>query len=117
MTLFGHKKRELPDLITDEELAEDQGVAYDCVIDYLNGLSEDDYSKVIKVAEIYRKATQDAADALGVENEPTTFINPPENTELVPHDVNHKLPGSDLDFLVDEPKTKSKRNKKIEVDQ
>lgn len=50
---------------------------YDLVMNWLIGLSEDDFNKVIKVAGVYRKADVDANTALGIETKPTTSIQPP----------------------------------------
>lgn len=101
MGLFGNKKQPLPDLMTP---ADYEDVAnYNSALSYLIGLSDDEYKKVINVADIHRKAYQDSAAVLGVANEPTTFINPPEPTE--PEDEPNFL-----DDLADEkPKSKSKK--------
>ncbi len=53
---------------------------YEQVVEYLEGLSTAEYIKVIEVADIYRKANDDAAKALKTENKPTTFIDPPSDT-------------------------------------
>lgn len=50
---------------------------YDTVLDWLVGLSRAEYNKVLKVADIHRKANQDAAAVLGIANEPTTYIEHP----------------------------------------
>lgn len=101
MGLFDKQRKELPPLLSEAELEpEAQAVDYSSVLDYLVGLSSEEFDKVVNVAGIYRKANEDAAAALGIENEPSTFITQPEmpeNTELVPRDVNHIKPKTILD--------------------
>lgn len=109
-----------------------QVVNYDSVLDYLVGLSKEDYDTICKVAVIYRKANADAAAAQGIDNAPMTFIKPPENTEQIAAHVNHIAPKSFLDdedddadiaAILDEPEfiapelpaKTSKRNLKIDV--
>ena len=77
MRLFGKPKRELPPLITDEELF--PSVNYDSVMDWLVGLSDTEYAKVLQVANINRKAQQESCDVLGTPNEPTSFIDDPKD--------------------------------------
>lgn len=55
----------------------EQPANYNTALDYLIGLSVDEYAKVVKVAEEYRKTNAVAAGILGVANEPTTFIHEP----------------------------------------
>jgi hypothetical protein len=87
MSLFGNKKQPLPDLITESDF---EDVAnYNSALSFLVGLSDDDYKKVINVADIHRKAYQESAAVLGIANDPTTFINPPEPT----------APADEPDFL------------------
>lgn len=85
MSIFGSKKKEptSPLLMDDEEVQEQLGepVNYNTVVDWLVGLSDEDYTKVCKVAEIYRDANVKATEALGVENQPSTSIFPPEPVE------------------------------------
>lgn len=95
MDIFKRRKSELPPLISDEEL-----VDYNAVLNYLVGLSDADYKKVLQVADIYRKADQDASTALGVDREITTFIHPPEEPET-----------DEIPFIIDHPKPKSKKAK------
>ena len=82
MDLFKRKhKQVLPPLFTDDELTS-LTTNYNGVIDFLTGLSDEEYKKTIEVAEIYRKAEAEAAKALGIEKPPTAFINPPEHEEI-----------------------------------
>ncbi len=102
MSLFRKPKKVTPALISDEEINAFTGVNYDNVLGWLVGLSEVDFDKVTKVANIYRKADFEAAQELEVTNEPTTFINPPE-----PEATDEPA------FLeeIDHPKPKSKTTK------
>lgn len=74
-------------------------VDFDTVLDYLLGLSEEDFSTVGKIAAIYRKADEDAAKALGVDNKPTVRIGDKLNLETVPAHINHVHP---MSFLEDD---------------
>lgn len=83
MGLFGKDKKqhELPPLFRDDELdglAPEATVDFNGVVDYLVGLSDEDYKKLQNYVVVYRHAAKAGAEALGIENEPTTFINPPE---------------------------------------
>lgn len=101
MSLFRKPKKVLPPLISDEEMDAYTGINYSNVLEWLVGLSAQDYAKVLQVANIYREADQKAAGALGVANEPTTFIDPPE-----------AAPADDfLDMLEDKPKSKTTKIK------
>lgn len=104
MSLFRKQKRELPPLISDEELF--PSVGFDTVLDWLLGLSAKEYSQVLEVANIHREANQKAASVLGTPNEPTTFIDDPKDKlETMPAMVIEKEPK----FLTDDkPKTKIK---------
>ena len=97
MGLFGPKKKELPALITEADF--DEVANYESALNFLVGLSADDFKKVIEVANIHRTAYQASAAVLGSENAPVTFIFPPE---LEPDD--------EPEFLVDDkPKAKGKK--------
>lgn len=112
MSLWGNKKKELPPLFTPAELAEPVVGNYESSLNYLIGLSDEEFDKVIKVAGFHRKAYQESAGVLGTPNEPTTFITPPEPAEQPGSFLDDDEP---LEFLDDEkPKAKA-RNKKIEV--
>lgn len=80
MGLFGKdKKQPLPALFDDRELdAITEGVNFNTAVDWLVGLSDEDYKKVQDYVIVYRHAAKAGAEALGVENEPTTFIHPPQ---------------------------------------
>lgn len=55
----------------------EQPANYATALDYLIGLSVDEYAKVVRIAEEYRKTNAVAAGILGVKNETTTFIHEP----------------------------------------
>lgn len=85
----------------------EEAVNYNSVVDWLCGLSDEDYARTCEVAAIYRKANADAAKALGVEVEVSSFITEPEQpdtrTEEEREDdfLNDEL---ETAFLEDEPK-------------
>lgn len=118
MGLFGKDKKVLAPLFSESEL-EPQNADYNTVLDWLQGLSDEDYATVCKIAEIYRKANKDAAAALGIEDQPTTFIHPPAEPEA----PKNFLDEDDISaaFLDDEPAKKpvdaiaKKRSRKVEV--
>lgn len=71
--LFSKREKrpvELPKLVTQEQ----NPVNYDSVLDYLVGLSEEDYKKMCKVTGIYREANKKAATVLNVEDQPTSSL-------------------------------------------
>lgn len=105
MGLFGNnKKQPLPDLMTPADY--EDVASYTSALNYLIGLSGDDYTKVTQIAAIHRQANYDSAQVLGEELEPTTFINPPEpETEPLP----------EPNFLDDDEVVKKPKSKKIEV--
>lgn len=76
MGLFRNRKPALQPLITEADF--DEVANYESALSYLIGLSGDDYTKVTQVAAIHRQAYYEAAKVLGIPDEPTTFINPPE---------------------------------------
>lgn len=55
---------------------------------YLQGLSDDEYAKVLKVSEIRRQADKDCAIALDETLEPSTFIYPKEVEPAPPSEPN-----------------------------
>jgi hypothetical protein len=69
------KKRKANPVELPALLAKDANpVNYDSVLDYLVGLSEEDYKKICKVTGIYREANKKAATVLNVEDQPTTSL-------------------------------------------
>lgn len=89
-----------PALLFDEDEQEFSEIktGYNEALDYLVGLSDEDYAKVCKVAEIYRKANAEALEALDLPNEPTTFIQEPQPEEPTTKEATD-------DFLDDELET------------
>jgi hypothetical protein len=69
-------------------------VDYNSVMEYLTGLSPEDYTKVMQVSAVYRQSEYEACKILNVEFAPSTFIVQPEEPEL------------EIPFLEDEPKRK-----------
>lgn len=82
----------------------DEPASYETALNYLIGLSAEEYTKVTQVAAIHRQANYEAAKVLGIDDEPTTFITPPEP----------EVPADEPNFLDDDELTK-KPSKKIEV--
>lgn len=78
-------------------------VDYNSVLEYLVGLSGDDYTKICQVAAVYREADYQANKVLGLEVQPTTFISLPAEPENIPSD--------EPDFLEmpEKPKPKSRK--------
>lgn len=102
MSLFRKRKQPLPALFSDEELSIFSSVNYESVLDWLVGLSAEDYKKVCAVAHIYREANQAAAAELGAPNHPTSFIMPPVIMPSSLEDV--KLEYQELDGIKATPK-------------
>lgn len=107
--LFGKRKKVLPALLSDEDIDFSTGVNYSTVLDYLVGLSGDDYTKICQVAAVYRQADYEACKVLGVENEPSTFITPAQAKEF----LSAMSIGLEPEFL----ETPEKKPKKIKVKQ
>lgn len=105
MGLFDRKKRELPPLISDEELGlNEPAVNFDSVLDYLVSLTEKDYGKLLKVAKIYRSANKAAEKVLPAEKQPPVIID------------KESKPDDELDFIFDdEPKHKKPKSTKVTV--
>lgn len=105
MGIFDRKKVSLPPLISDEELF--PSVNFDSVLDWLVGLSAEEYEKVCKVATIHRNALQESAAVLGKANEPYSQIDDPKDElQTIPPVLIDKEPA----FLTEDekPKTKSR---------
>lgn len=102
MSLFRKRKQPLPPLFSDEELSIFSSVNYESVLDWLVGLSPEDYKKVCAVAHIYREADRAAAAELGTPNHPTSFVTPPVITPSSLEDV--KLEYQEIDSIKAVPK-------------
>lgn len=121
--LFAKRKsRSSEPVILPEAMKAEDPVNYNSVLDYLVGLSNDDFKKMTKSAEIYRKANREVASLLDVEDEPTTAIKT-EKPELTDDEMDDML-NADSDalqsaFLDDAPASKPKKaqtsDKKVEV--
>lgn len=98
MGLFNKKNRQPGSSAFDDKL--DPETDYNQVLEYLIGLSQKDFDRVINVAGVFRKANADAAAILGIKDEPTTSI-PKKKSPTKSDDP--------LDFLFDdEPVQKPK---------
>ena len=73
--LFG-KGREPQPVEIPAILQPENPVNYDSVLDWLLGLSKQDYDKMLKVVTIYRDANVSAAKVLKVKDEATTQLIP-----------------------------------------
>lgn len=73
MGLFGSKKtvKELPPLFSEAEI---DGATYDQVLDFLVSVNNDDYKKIIRVADLYRKTHCEVAKVTGLATDPQPSI-------------------------------------------
>lgn len=76
MSLFNKKKSPAFSAVDDQELFVQ--VDYNSVVDWLVGLSDEDYEKVNQVTVIYRAANKETCRVLGTNDMPSTFIIQPE---------------------------------------
>lgn len=72
--LFTNKKKPVA-----VEQTEDQPANYTTALEYLIGLSSDDYTKICHVAAIHRQADYESCQVLGIKCEPTTSIKQPQS--------------------------------------
>lgn len=70
------KAVELPAILQKED-----PVNYNSVSDYLIGLSDKDYKKIVASVDVYRKANKDVAKIVGIKDEPTHALMPETPTE------------------------------------
>lgn len=77
--LFG--KREAQPVEIPAILQPENPVNYDSVLDWLLGLSKQDYDKMLKVVTIYRDANMSAAKVLKVKDQATTQLIPAKLTD------------------------------------
>lgn len=75
------KKREKSHVELPAILQPENPVNYDSVLDYLVGLDNKEYEKLLKVAVIYRDANKSAAKVLGVKDQPTTKLKDDKPSE------------------------------------
>ena len=122
--LFGKRKsRSSEPVKLPEAMKAEDPVNYNSVLDYLVGLSVEDFKKMTKSAEIYRKANKDVANLLEVEDEPTTAIKT-EKPEISDDEMDDML-NADPEALQaaflddapgqDKPKKPQASEKKVEV--
>lgn len=78
--LFG-KGREPQAVEIPAILQPENPVNYDSVLDWLLGLSKQDYDKMLKVVTIYRDANMSAAKVLKVKDQATTQLIPAKLTD------------------------------------
>lgn len=116
MGIFGNNKRStVPALVMDDEQPDGDEVNYNTVLDWLVGLSDEDYSRVNSIAAIYRAANKQACEVLGVDCEPTSHITEPE--PVVPEKTQDEIDDDFLNdelntaFLEDEPKKPAQKPK------
>lgn len=74
MGIFNRDKARREEVVVPASMQPEEPVNYNSVLDYLVGLSPEDFKKMTKSAEIYRKANKEVAGIIGVEDEPTTSI-------------------------------------------
>jgi len=64
MSLFGKKQPEVPQTFIVNEAAEAAGVDHNNVLDYLLQLKTEEYQKLLKLTDIYRKANKAAGELI-----------------------------------------------------
>lgn len=118
MKLWGNREKPEPKLagvLGKEEPA----VNYNSVLDYLTGLSAQDYNKITRVAVIYRNANKEAAKIIGVKDEPTQpLLEPKPTDEEIDQALDDTLAGNFLEDDLPESKPKKEQaasTKKIEI--
>lgn len=123
---FKRNRTERAPVVIPESMKPVDPVNYNSVLDYLVGLSVDDFKKMTKSAEIYRKANKEVAELIGVADEPTTSIQT-DKVEVEDEDLDNMLSANKDDltaaFLEDEapgdgakPKKQQATAKKIEIE-
>lgn len=106
--MFGFTKRKKEQSAQLSQVLEPEDpVNYNSVLDYLVGLSRQDYDKLLKVSNVYREANKTAAKILGVKDDPTTQLKGEKPTdEEIEDALDDALSNKDLgiDYLMaDEP--------------
>lgn len=127
MGIFDRKRKveDLPSLFAPGELMPHESpIEYEQVLEYLVGLSDQDFTTITQVAVVYRTADTECAKIMGKKSvKPTTFINPPDTKfqdelkKQMAADSNHEFLDDDdelnIAFLEDEPKTKTPAKKPL----
>lgn len=112
--LFG--KREAKPVVLPAILEPEDPVNFDSVVDWMVGLSEAERKTVDQVVTIYRDANSKAAAALGVKEQPTSFIKPKKLTDK---QIDDGLDGllatdpKDLKAALMNEKPKAKKSRKV----
>ena len=88
--LLAKRKKDASKVVMPAGLQPEDPVNYNSVLDYLVGLSDKDYSRVTRSAEIYRKANKEVAKVIGVKDEPTTSIAT-DKPEVTDEDLDNML--------------------------
>lgn len=115
--MFGFRKSENKAIKLAPVLTEPENpVNYTSVLDYLIGLSQSEYGKILKVSGIYRKAKKAEAKILGVKDEPTTMIkeDQPSDTEI-DNALDAALDATKIDFEDDTPAKEVKNAKRVDI--
>ena len=105
---------ELPHELTLQE----EPVNYNSVLDYLVGLGQKDYEKLLKSSKIYRDANKQVAKVLGIKDEATVTLVPKlpseEDMEVA---LDKALNGDFIADDIDTPKPikKQSTSKKVEL--
>lgn len=94
MSLFFKDSIENVQPNTNSIAPEPVGIGYNEVLDYLVSLHDDDYEKLLKVANIYRRAERQVADMLNQASADT-----PEATEKPEQKANSE--NSEADEIID----------------
>lgn len=115
MGIFDKNKLPLPAAIQGEEQPA-RDINFSSVRDYMVGLSDEDFAKATKVVSICRSYNKQVCEALGVDCEPTSFIEPAENpgADMSDSFLDDEMESAFLDDVGDvpEPKPKAKLKKK-----
>lgn len=109
MGLFTKKKSPAFTAVDDQELF--VKVDYNSVVDWLVGLSDEDYEKVNQVTVIYRAANKETCRVLGVEDKPSTFIIQPEEPATEDDGIEAAFLGDDEPEYIKTPTKKAKTTK------
>lgn len=109
MGLFNRKNQQARATYFGEPIIPEDPVNYDQVLEYLVGLSAEDYTAICQVAAIYRQADFEAAKVHGRKLEPTTFITPPQPTVA---DSSFTDDDGNLNFLEDDHETAASRRQR-----
>lgn len=121
MGLFSKKNTKKEMVKLPPELEPINPINFNSVTDYLTGLSNQEYNKILKVVDIYRDANKSVAKVLGIKAEPTTSIENEEPTEeqvedaldaIISQNAPKEIVDTELQFeLLDEDPAKKESKK------